>query len=173
VKIVMVAVVLALFALPSASATLATDCVFVASTWDGQDHYSLLKDNSTLVGTQLSVVSNCDEEFTVWTDGVMRFGGFEVISFDISQSTKSIEIQSENMTIHYGNLTIFPAGSFQQIIDGEIGIKDPITLSASDLESDKAWIVMMSSIILWLCTTMIAWKVVNWYVDRYHLEEVV
>ena len=68
---------------------------------------------------------------------------------------------------------IFPAaafGSYVETIDGPI---DPITLSASDLANQEAITVFASSLILWAMTTMVAWRAVNWWVDRYHLEEVV
>lgn len=167
-------VVLAFFT-AGVSAVEATDegCLFVAYTYDGAEHYSLLKTNSSLVGQALTVVTDCPDEFVVSVNGQPRFGGFGLVAFDLPMNTHSIKITTDNYSINYGNLTIFPAADWGEFIHSDIGLTDPVTLSAADLEMSKVWTVIMSSMILWFIVTMIAWKAVNYWVDRFHLEEVI
>ena len=159
----------------TASAAEATPegCLFVAYTSDGANHYSLVKENSTLVGQFLTVMTDCEGEFLVSINGQPRYGGFQALSFDIPLNTHTISIQSESYNSTMGNLTVFPAADWGEFVVSENGIIDPITLSASELETSKALTVLMSSLLLWACTTIVAWRGVNWWVDRYHLEEIV
>ena len=171
---VLALVVLAFFT-TSASAVEATNegCLFVAYTYDGAEHYSLVKTNSSLVGQALTVMTDCTDEFVVSVNGASFFGGVEIVTFDLPMNTHSIQITTDNYSINYDNLTLFPAADWGEFIHSDIGLKDPVTLSASDLEMSKAWTVIMSSTILWFIVTMIAWKAVNYWVDRFHIEEVI
>jgi hypothetical protein len=167
-------VVLAFFA-SEVSAVEATDegCLFVAYTYDGAGHYSLVKTNSSLVGQALTVVTDCPDEFVIFVNDQPRFGGVGLVAFDLPMNTHSVEITTDNYSIKYDNLTLFPAADWGEFIHSDIGLKDPVTLSASDLEMSKAWTVIMSSMILWFIVTMIAWKAVNYWVDKFHIEEVI
>ena len=148
-------------------------CLFFAYTDDLNGHYSMVADNATLVGQDLTVWSTCDDEFTVDVDGAPRWGGLNVVSFPIPLESTAITITSGNTTIMWSNLTVFPAANFGAYVEAERALIDPITLSAADLANHEALTVFASSVILWVMTTMVAWRLVNWWVDRYHLEEVV
>jgi len=169
------ALVVLSFTSATASAAEATPdgCLFVAYTSDGANHYSLVRENSTLVGQFLTVLTDCEGDFLVSINGTPRWGGSAALSFDIPLDTTSITIESERHNFTMGNLTVFPAADWGEFVVSENGIIDPITLSASELETSKALTVLMSSLLVWACTTIIAWRAVNWWVDRYHLEEVV
>ena len=151
----------------------AEGCLFFAYTDDLNGHYSMVADNATLVGQDLTVWSTCDDEFTVDVDGAPRWGGLNVVSFPIPLEATTVSITSGNFTTTWSNLTVFPAANFGAYVEAERGMIDPITLSASDLANHEAMTVFASSLILWAMTTMVAWRAVNWWVDRYHLEEVV
>ena len=151
----------------------AEGCLFFAYTDDLNGHYSMLAENSTVVGQDLSVWSTCDEEFIVSVNGKSRMGGLGLVSFTIPLGTTEVGITSGNFSTTWGNLTVFPAANFGAYLEAERGPIDPITLSAADLANQEALTVFLSSMILWATTTMVAWRAVNWWVDRYHLEELV
>lgn len=169
------ALVVLSFTSATASAAEATPdgCLFVAYTSDGANHYSLVRENSTLVGQFLTVLTDCEGDFLVSINGTPRWGGSAALSFDIPLDTTSITIESERHNFTMSNLTVFPAADWGEFVVSENGLIDPITLSAAELEIDQAFTVLMSSLLLWACTTILAWRGVNMWVDRYHLEEVV
>ena len=71
-------------------------------------------------------------------------------------------------------MTVFPAANWFDFVQGlDPQINDPILLSASDFEQSKVMTVVLSSIILWMIVTVVAWRLVNIYVDRFHIVEVV
>ena len=148
-------------------------CLFFAYTDDLNGHYSMLADNATLVGQDLTVWTTCEDEFIVSLNGKSRMGGLGLVSLTMPLNTYEVSIELENHTIEWSNLTVFPAANFGAYIESEIGPIDPITLSAADLANQEALTVFAGSVILWATTTMIAWRAVNWWVDRFHLEEVV
>jgi hypothetical protein len=169
------ALVVLSFTTSTASAAEATPdgCLFVAYTSDGANHYSLVKENATLVGQFLTVMTDCESDFLVSINGQPRYGGKAALSFDIPLDTRSLTIESESFNFTMNNLTVFPAADWGEFVLNENGIIDPITFSAADFETTQALTVLMSSLLLWICTTILAWRGVNWWVDRYHLEEVV
>jgi hypothetical protein len=157
----------------ASNAAEANQCLTIASTYDGFNHWSLLDENASIVGTDLTVRSTCDEVFEVWVNGRSRQGGEYLLSMEIPLETTRIEIKFSNSSIVYDNLTVFPSGDFTSILEEKYSIPDPITISASDFESSKAWIVLRSAMILWFIVTVISWKIVNYYFDRFHCEELV
>ena len=148
-------------------------CLIFAYTDDGGGHYSMLADNATVVGQDLSVWASCDDEFIVSVDGVPKFGGVEIVAFTLPANARTVSVEMGNFTTSWSNLTIFPAADFGAYVLAQDGPIDPITFSASDLANHEALTVFASSVILWALTTMVAWRAVNWWVDRYHLEEIV
>ena len=81
----------------------ADGCLFFAYTDDLNGHYSMVADNATLVGQDLTVWSTCDDEFTVDVDGAPRWGGLNVVSFPIPLESTAITITSGNTTIMWSN----------------------------------------------------------------------
>ena len=176
-KIRVLAVVwLVLLLLPppaSAEATESEGCHFTAYTFDGFNHYSLLRNNSTLIGQDLIVEHDCNN-IEVYADNQMIFGGESWASVALPLDSGKILLILDNSSYEYTNVTVFPSSNWFEFIEGfNPEIDDPILLSASDFEQSKVMTVVLSSIILWMIVTVVAWKLVNIYVDRFHIEEVV
>lgn len=148
------------------------DCIVYAYVHDGFNHWSLLNDNSSVVGTHLTVRTDCDGEFEVWINGQARMGGEYLVSVPITTSTTFIELKSAEWNVTFSDLTVFPSGDFTTGLNQQYEIPDPITLSVSDLANGKAWTVFLSALILWFIVTVLGWKLVNFYIDRYHCSEV-
>ena len=88
------------------------NCHYTAYTADYVSrHFSLLKDNSTLVGTSLIVEQPSTCSMSLMLDGGISFDFSGSGAFDIPLYTSTISITQDNLTSHYSNLTIFPAGS--------------------------------------------------------------
>jgi hypothetical protein len=173
---VLAVVVLVFLLLPqyaSAEATQDESCHFTAYTYDGFNHYSLLMNNSTLIGQEFHLDCDCGI-VEIYADNLMIYGGYSPAIVTLPLETSEIQLKFENTSFEYSNVTVFPSANWFEFIQGlEPGIDDPITLSASDFEQSKVMTVIISSIILWVIVTTIAWKLVNIYVDRFHIEEVV
>lgn len=86
-----------------------TSCHYTAYTADyvGQ-HYSLVKNNSTLIGTTMVIETNCPLTYS-FNDLVFTAG--ETISFEIPLTTSQLTITQNNHTHTYSQLTIYPSSS--------------------------------------------------------------
>ena len=173
---VLAVVVLVFLLLPQYASAEATDsdgCHFTAYTYDGFNHYSLLMNNSTLIGQDFHLDCDCGI-VEIYADNLMIYGGDSPAVVTLPLEISTIKILFENASFEYSNVTVFPSANWFEFIQGlDPEIDDPITLSASDFEQSKVMTVILSSIILWVIVTTIAWKLVNIYVDRFHIEEVV
>ena len=180
VRVLVVAVLVVFSYSPNAAASMTPDedgCYFIGYTFDGYNHYSLLKNNSTLIGDQLFIESNCDN-IEIYSNGKFLNGGQSNFVLNVPLDTYQLIIttyESNTSKDHvFDNLFFFPSASWGEFLEGESNrIENPITLSLNDLNNEKVMIVIFSSVIIWFISTALIWRVVNFYVDRFHFEEVV
>jgi len=136
-------------------------CHFTPYTADyiGQ-HYSLVKNNSTLIGSTMVIESNCP--FTYSFNDVV-FSSSETISFEIPLSTSELKITQENITHIYSDLTIYPSSS---IFYGDY--EDPSLLSQKSNE-EVWWGEILAHattfIILYFLSTTIVYRFAKKRVD--------
>jgi len=105
-------------------------CHFTAYTADYQgNHYSLVKNNSTLIGTSMVIETNCPISYS-FNDLV--FESENTISFEVPLYSNSLSITQENITHTFSDLTIYPASS---IFYGEY--QDPSLLSQQT--NEEVW----------------------------------
>lgn len=165
---------------PNAAASLTPDeqgCHFIGYTFDGYNHYSLLKNNSSLIGQELRIESNCDN-IEIYANGNFMMGGQSNFVINVPLDTYEIKITAYQSNTSkewlFEQLYFFPSASWGEFLDAENNrIENPITLSLNDFNNQKVMIVIFSSVIVWFISTALIWRVVNLYVDRFHFEEVV
>lgn len=149
------------------------DCHYVAYTadFDGH-HFSLLKNNSILIGQTFVIETNCDIAYDIGY-GWMAFSGSPSYSSDISLEQTSIKIAfvSDNGTIghydHYEGLTIYPAG-----VDGIWTSYEEYT-SVKDVSVflyDSMMVFGISELITFFVATTIISRIAVYHADR---EEVI
>lgn len=109
---------------PSVSAAGETPtCHYVAYTADYESrHFSLLMDNSTMVGTDFIIEQPSQCSLDLVLDDGITFSIEGNSSLSIPLSTSAIKITQNNITTTYSSLTFFPAGSvlYSEIIDSSI-----------------------------------------------------
>jgi len=165
---------------PNAAASMTPDeegCYFVGYTFDGYNHYSLLKNNSSLVGEALHIESNCDN-IELYSNDKFLLGGMSNFIVNVPLDTYEIKIiayeSNTSKDYVFENLFFYPSASWGEFLEGESNrIENPITLSLNDFNNEKVLIVIFSSVIIWFISTAIIWRIVNLYVDKFHFEEVV
>lgn len=165
---------------PNVSASMTPDddgCYFLAYTYDGYNHYSLLKNNSSLIGNDLRIESNCDN-IELYANNMFISGGITNFTINIPLDTQTIKIiawESNTSSEHdYYDVFVFPAADWNNYLESNFNNFDnPITLSLSDFNTQKIMVVIFSSLIIWFISTAIIWRLVNRYVDKFHFEEVV
>ena len=136
-------------------------CHYTAYTADYEGrHFSLLKNNSTLVGTTFVIETNCLLQFSYDNGAVFEIDSN--YSQPIPISTSSITITQNNITQNYESLSIFPTS---EII---YGIQQPEPSSSkTDGEVWFGEIVAHGTtfIIVYLLSTTVIYQVARKRVD--------
>jgi hypothetical protein len=147
-------------------------CIFYAYTESG-NHNFLMKNGSSLFGDNLKVIHNC-QSLTIFVDG--EFYSQSNSSFDIKMTlgTHNISIESEDSMAFYQNVVFYPdqlewEGQYNLLF--EIPKTEMITIDLSN--SRENWASIFSIIIVWVLTTYVYWKLIESYVNKNFIEEVV
>ena len=105
-------------------------CHFTAYTADYiGHHYSLVKNNSTLVGTTMVIESECP--FT-YSFNDLVFDAQQTTSFEVPLSTSQLVITQENITYTFTDLTIYSASS---VFYGDYDDGKPL----AQMSNDEVW----------------------------------
>ena len=140
-----------------------SECFYYAYTVDSTNtHYSLVKNNSYLIGQSLVIESNCDYTFILNDSYFIEesLNSFHNIPID----TKTITFQtSNNQTFSYTNLTVFPSDSFDF---QDFNIDDDLTISDSKLWTSELLAHGITFIILYIFSTSIVYRFAKNNVDN-------
>ncbi len=160
--------------LPSGVAASASPCIAYAYTESG-NHLFLVGENSSNFGNELNVRSNC-ENLSLYIDGewVARSSNgnmFYVLNNTLQNITLSTDNGEFNET--YWNVNFYPdrldwEGQWFRINDLDIQLID-----AAKAEIQENWASFLSVIIAWILSTYVYWNLINAYVQKNFIEEVV
>ena len=137
----------------SATAETSTPCYHYMYTSDFEaNHYSLVKNNSVLIGNDLTVISNCEY--------VLKRGNVESTSssnetFTLSYDTDKIVLITDNITYYYSNLTIYPAANM--MYDNEVTVKSSI--SGDELFTSELLAHGITFAILFVVSTNVVYRI--------------
>ena len=163
---VVVVVLLCVGLAPSASAAGETlECHYTAYTADYDSrHFSLLKDNSTMIGSTFVIEQPSLCSLDLVLDGGITFTIEGNNSLTIPLSTSIIQITQNNITTTYSSLTFYPAGSvlYSEIIDS--------SLLSDKTNSEVWWGEVLAHIVtftlLFFLSTTIVYRVARNKVDN-------
>lgn len=139
------------------------DCYYYAYTVDSTStHYSLVKNNSYLIGQNLLVESNCEYTLILNDNYFIQDSGnsFHQISID----TRSISFTtSNNQTISFNNITVFPSDSFDF---QDFNYNEEYTVSSSKLWTSELLAHGITAFILYSLSTSVVYRIAKNKVDN-------
>ena len=164
--VAVVVVLLCVGLAPSASAAGETfDCHYTAYTADYDSrHFSLLVNNSTLIGTTFVIEqpSQCSLDLVI--DNGITFSIEGNYSMTIPLFTAAIKITQDNISTTYSSLTFYPAGSvlYSEIID--------TSLLSQKTNSEVWWGEILAHVVtftlLFFLSTTIVYRIARNKVDN-------
>lgn len=157
---------------PSGAAGPPVDCHYTAYTADySGNHYSLLKNNSVLIGQDFIIETNCDIAVDTGS-GFLRFSNIQTYTTTLSLDTDVIRISftdGDNLTSidSYESLTVYPAGfnSIWEDYESRTTVRD-VTVYMYDTLA----VFGISELITFFFATTIISRIAVYHADR---EEVV
>ena len=143
-----------------------------AYSYDGYGHYSLVKPDAIIIGTQVMVESNCGQiQIQMNNRTVNNFENVTV--FEIPIGTTNLKFTSDVAIFSFENVTAYPRANVWTAID-QPSFHDPDStyLTGDEISSKEIMVSFGTGVIVWLMVTMVLWKFINAYVDRNLCEEV-
>lgn len=156
---------------PSAHAS-PDQCLAYAYTSSG-NHFFLIQDNSSNFGSNVSIVSNCDN-VTIEIDGEFYAQISKNTQIPINPGLHNFSLISENFTANYSNVLFYPDYLEWELnyqltyLDDEVNFID-----AAILEARTNWAVFFGIVIVWILCVYVYWNLINTFVQRNFIEEVV
>ena len=170
-------VVLGLFLLPSATAQgppveQETNCLFYSYTQSGE-FFFLIQNNSKVFGNDLFIIHNC-ENIDLEVDGQFYASSENNLQVKLEDGIHNLTITSSNLTKTY-QVEIYPDRLEWEQQYLQLNFRDPNSEMISiDLSNNREnFATLFGILVVWVLSTMVYWKLIQSYVDRNFIEEVV
>ena len=151
------------------------DCIAYAYT-DSGNHYFLLGDNKTVFGQTMIIKHNCDYIEVSINGNFSAYTENTEIEFPVNPGFYEINIQSNNSTFTYSNVTFLPdrlTWEFEYYDwqnDNDYSFEEYVSLTAATAKAN--WASILSIVIVYALVVMVYWNLINSYIDRNFCEEV-
>ena len=138
--------------------------------------HTLMMNDSIMFGERVNVVNGCEGPVQIYADGRFIAAVNETGWFPISSGISTYRfIWEDGSSLVFENVTSYSSrvweGSFYEI---EPTLNpDMIALQKSDLQTREVMVSIGSAVIVWAMVTMLFWRLVNHYIDRNFVEEVI
>ncbi len=169
-------IALGLFLLPCANAQeppVQEDkpCLFYGYS-SSMDHYFLIQNNSILFGNNLTFIHNCDY-ITITQNGNFVVSSNSSVLLNIDPGMTNLTVET-NDRIQYFQIEVFPDRLDWEFDYEMLDYQRPTELISLDLSNTREnWAVAFSIVIVWLLATSVYWKLIQSYVNKNFIEEVV
>lgn len=171
-----VACILLVLSLPIASAQTPPsldegECIFYAYT-KSERHYFLIQDNASMFSTKVYIVHNC-KNLEIIENGVFLASSDNDFEINVNEGYSNLTFNYENKSTSFNNLIFYPdrlewEGQYQEIQGSN---KKFIEINMAEIQIN--WAVAFSIVIVWVLSTYVYWQLINNYVERTFIEEVV
>ena len=150
----------------------ASPCISYAYTESG-NHQFLIGNNTSNFGDNLTVIHNCDN-VSITLDG--EFFAFLTVGakIPIPPGLHQINMTYDNQTVSYQNVMIYPDYLNWEANYEFYTIEPQVEyIEKSILESTTNWAVFLGIGITWILCVYVYWNLINSFVQRNFIEEVV
>ncbi len=160
--------------LPSGAAASASPCIAYAYTESGS-HLFLVGENSSNFGNELNVRSNC-ENLSLYVNGEFKARSSNGnIFFKLNNSLQNITLSTDNGEFNatYSNVNFYPDRLEWEGEWFRFNSLDIVLIDAAKAEIQENWASFLSVIIAWILSTYVYWNLINSYVQKNFIEEVI
>lgn len=169
-------IALGLFLLPSVNAQgppVEEDkpCLFYGYS-QSMNHYFMLQNNSIMYGNNLTLIHNCDY-ISISKNGQFIVSSNSSVNIEIIEGYQNLTIQTNN-EIRYFTVEVIPDRLEWEYEYLMLDYQEPSEFISIDISNTREnWAVVFSIIIVWLLSTSVYWKLIQSYVNKNFIEEVV
>lgn len=146
-------------------------CISYAYT-QSELHFFLLGQNASLFGSKLNINHNC-QEVSIYIDGQFQASSSTNFSINVEPGVHQITLESDGINRTFKDVSFFPDRLNWQYEYQELQDSKPqfIELELSAIRTN--WAVGIGILMVWVLSTYVYWTLINSYVQRNFIEEVV
>ena len=146
-------------------------CIFYAYS-SSEEYNFLIQNNSKLFGSQIQIIHNC-QFVEIHFEGQFYARSNNSMIIDIAEGRHNLTISTNEETRNF-TIEIFPdrlewEGEYTRLF--EIPKTEFISIDLSN--SRENWASILSIVIVWVLTVYVYWKLIESYVNKNFIEEVV
>ena len=146
-------------------------CIFYAYT-SSEKYNFLIQNNSKLFGSEIQIIHNC-QYLQVNLEGQFYARSNNSMLIDIGQGFHNLTITTNEQTRNY-TIEIYPdrlewEGQYTRLF--EMPETELISIDVSN--SRENWASILSIVVVWVLTVYVYWKLIESYVNKNFIEEVV
>lgn len=158
---------------PVAQAASPPECLAYAFT-EAEDHHFLIQNDSIAYGSNLTVIHNCPGRVELWSEEIFIAEGESGFTVPIgSGNFTSIQLRSINQSWTFENVEIRPDRlSWEIDWTGYMEYLNPSMVPESEAIQMQNWAAGATGLIIWVLCTYVFWNLVNSYIQRNFVEEV-
>ena len=157
----------------------AGECLTIGYVHDGAGHYSLLMNETFLMGTTLTIESSCETPLNVQVDGGQVWSGVSGLSVEMEPGyPRTVQVWSNgSLAASWVNLSVYPGISFTgtmlEINQGDAWMDGALTMTPDDLSQKQVTVALGAGIITFALVSQVLHRVVRSWTERKFVQEVV
>ena len=163
-----------LLTVPPAEAQESPPCIAYAFTTDGSEgHYSLIKSNSYVFGTKITIIGNCDNNQLIIDDELIALSNNSIDAYGRA-GLHDVTIKSGNFTANFTNVTFIEQGQLGIIVGSLPNEYNPhsIPYTLEEINSIEMWSGIGAILLSWFLVTSVLWRVIKAHSDVNYCMEV-
>lgn len=169
------AILVLLLMVPPAIATESPPCLAYAYTRaEGENHYSMIYDDSFVFGNSLVVQGNC-QNTEIYVDGVLISSSpsGQLTTF-IDSGVHEITIKNDGFNATYTNVTVIASGQLTNVINQLPNEYNPYSIpyTIDEINSIELWSGIGAILVSWFIVTTFLWKIIKSHNDKNYCMEV-
>lgn len=153
------------------------DCIVYAFTYDaGTKHYSLIENNSIIIGNDARIRTDCEGGFNYTLGGQRFYSQGYSASFILPYDAQLFTIEGQNWSVEYENLTIYPGSTLSAGIEyewGSFALPGGVRFTTQELRTHEVWIASITVILTWAVSVMALDRLAARWVSRHLVQEVI
>lgn len=147
------------------------ECLAYAYT-ESENHYFLMKNNSSIFGSKVFVEHNCDE-LEIHLNGQFYISSNNNFDFVIDPGISNFTFfMDDNKSIIYENVVFYPERLNWEFDYEMLESQKPTFIEMAKADVEMNWAVSFSIVIVWVLSTYVYWSLINNYTQRTFVEEV-
>ena len=149
------------------------ECLAYAYTKSGS-HYFLMEDNSSNFGDNLTIITDC-EYIEIKIEGEFYANITRNTEISIQPGKYNLTFENDYFNKSFSNVVFYP--NFltweDSYLDMLRSLEPPTMVEAGSIESKLNWAVFFGIVVVWILCVYVYWNLINTFVQRNFIEEVV